>query len=309
MRRPSGELPWTDEETRGLKSHADVIAELRSRVEQWTATPDEQERFTTAVFALDKAVKDKERPVGDVIVCVDKEGKEVLFDLAEIRRQWVQFYETHDLAGILKDDQGQDTLPADIRLTPEQVDLLKAKAKEGFTLMILFPAGVEGHLQSLKENLTDGLAQDASNNPIPTFLSYNVKPNFPNQIQTTDPRRLGKAYLLMTNPDAALHPGTKDKSADEIIRTFADPAVNVSGLTLADYLIEERRHFDETGQHLVDFSKNEWTWLLASRDAASRVLGADWNPNNRQVGVGSSSPGDRDPGLGARSSVVLALES
>ena len=309
MRRPSGELPWTDEETRGLKSHADVIAELRSRVEQGTATPDEQERFTTAVFALDKAVKDKERPVGDVIVCVDKEGKEVLFDLAEIRRQWVQFYDTHGLSEILKDTQGHDTLPADIRLTPEQVDLLKAKAKEGYTRMILVPAGVEGHLQSLKENLTDGLAQDASNNPIPTYLSDNVKPSFPNQITTTDPRRLGKAYLLMTNPDAALHPGTKDKSADEIIRTFADPAVNVSGLTLADYLIEERRHFDETGQHLVDFSKNEWTWLLASRDAASRVLGADWNPNNRQVGVGSSSPGDRDPGLGARSSVVLALES
>ena len=245
----------------------------------------------------------------DVIIAENKEGKEVRFDLAEIRRQWVQFYDTHGLSEILKDTQGHDTLPADIRLTPEQVDLLKAKAKEGYTRMILVPAGVEGHLQSLKENLTDGLAQDASNNPIPTFLSDNVKPNFPNQIQTTDPRRLGKAYLLMTNPDAALHPGTKDKSADEIIRTFADPAVNVSGLTLADYLIEERRHFDETGQHLVDFSKNEWTWLLASRDAASRVLGADWNPNNRQVGVGSSSPGDRDPGLGARSSVVLALES
>ena len=309
MRRPSGELPWTDEETRGLKSHADVIAALRSRVENDTATPEEQKRFAKAVFALENAIQDKERPAGGVIVAENKEGKEVLFDLAEIRRQWVQFYETHHLAGILKDKQGHDTLPADIKLTPEQVDLLKAKAKEGYTRMILVPAGVEGHLQSLKENLTDGLAQDASNNPIPTYLSDNVKPSFPNQITTTDPRRLGKAYLLMTNPDAALHPGTKGQSADEIIRTFADPAVNVSGLTLADFLIEERQHFDETGQHLVDWGKNEWTWLLSSRDAASRVLDAVWSPDDHRVRVVSRSPEDRHPYLGARSSVVLALES
>ena len=309
MRRPSGELPWTDEETRGLKSHADVIAALRSRVEQGTATPDEQERFTTAVFALDKAVKDKERPVGDVIVCVDKEGKEVLFDLAEIRRQWVQFYDTHGLSEILKDKQGHDTLPADIKLTPEQVDIIKEKAKEGFTRMVLVPAGIEQHLEELKINLTDGLEKDDNNNPIPTYLSDNVKPSFPNQITTTDPRRLGKAYLLMTNPDAALYPGTKGQSADEIIRTFADPAVNVSGLTLADFLIEERQHFDETGQHLVDWGKNEWTWFLSSRDAAARVLHAGWDPNYRRVKVNSSSPEDRYPGLGARSSVVLALES
>src|SRR3989338_7472565 len=200
MRKPTGELPWTSEETEGLMSHAEVIAALRPKVEKDTATPEEQGRFAKAVSALEKAIQDKERPAGGIIVAEDKEGQEVRFDLAEIRRQWVQFYETHDLAGILKDHQGQDTLPADIRLTPEQVDLLKAKAKEGFTRMSLVPAGVEGHLQSLKENLTDGLAQDASNNPIPTFLSDNVKPNFPNQIQTTDPRRLGKAYLLMTNP-------------------------------------------------------------------------------------------------------------
>src|SRR3989338_1521737 len=309
MRRPSGELPWTDEETRGLKSHADVIAALRSRVENDTATPEEQKRFAKAVFALENAIQDKERPAGGVIVAENKEGKEVLFDLAEIRRQWVQFYETHHLAGILKDKQGHDTLPADIKLTPERVDLLKAKAKEGYTRMILVPAGVEGHLQSLKENLTDGLAQDASNNPIPTHLSDNVKPNFPNQIQTTDPRRLGKAYLLMTNPDVALHPGTMGQSADEINEKFTDPAVNVSGLTLADYLIEERQHFNATGQHLVDWGKNEWTWLLASRDAASRVLPAGWHPSHRRVEGRSSSPGGRNPYLGARSSVVLALES
>jgi len=245
----------------------------------------------------------------DVIIAENKEGKEVLFDLAEIRRQWVQFYDTHGLSEILKDHQGHDTLPADIKLTPEQVDLLKAKAKEGYTRMILVPAGVEGHLQSLKENLTDGLAQDASNNPIPTFLSDNVKPNFPNQIQTTDPRRLGKAYLLMTNPDAALYPGTKGQSADEIIRTFADQAVNVSGLTLADFLIEERQYFDETGQHLVDWGKNEWTWLLSSRDVASRVLDAGWGPGSRRVRVDSRPSDDRSSLLGARSSVVLALES
>ncbi len=298
MKNPS-ELPWTPAETKQLMSHAEEIASLRDKVEQGKADADERKRFTKAVFALKKQMEEKENPTMHVILAESADGTEIRFDLREIRQTWETFYGTHNLK-VLADD-----LPTDIKLTPEQVDLLKQKAREGYTRAILVPANIDQHLLQLKQSLTDGLGKNAQNQPIETFLSDNVKPSFPNQIETTDPRRKGKAYLLLTNPNESLVPNTKNKSADELIAEFN--AKGLSGLTLAEYLIEERKHFEETGKHLVDGSK-EWTWLLASRDGASRVLNADWLPDVHRVGVNSNPSGNRRSYLGARSSVVLSLE-
>ena len=45
-------------------SHADIIAALRPKVENETATPAELKLFAKAVYALEKVIKDKERSVG-----------------------------------------------------------------------------------------------------------------------------------------------------------------------------------------------------------------------------------------------------
>ena len=305
----SPELPWTPAETKRLMSHAEVVAALRDKVEKGTATKEEVERFGKAVLALDKAIKDKEREAGhspDTILAEDREGNEIRFDLAELRRQWVDFYKTNNLSDVLTDDGGRDTIPSNITLTPEQIDLLKAKAKEGYTRAVIIPAGIEKHLQALKENLTDGYEKDRNNKPILTFLSSNVSPSFPDNIITTDTNRKDKAYIILTNPNESLLPNSKNKTADELMSEFQ--SLGFSGLTLADFFIEERRHFNETGKHLIDGSV-EWSWLLASRDSASRVLDAGWRPGSLLVGVGSGVSGDRDPALGARPSVVFVLET
>ena len=311
-RRPSGELPWTPAQTQALLGHADTINNLRPRVEAGEATLDEQKRFVLAVSSLEVAIKDKERPPSQVILTSTPEGQELRFDLREMREQWVTFYQSHGLTAILKDKQGLDTIPQEITLTPEQIEILKEKAKEGFTRITLVPRGIEAHLALLKEKLVDGLEKDSNGEPIEAFLNdyedkKGVKSSFPTQIETTDPSRKDTPYLLLTNPDQPLHPGSKNKTADALLPEFE--ALGLSGLTLHDFFIEERFHLNQTQKHLVDWGHNDWTWLLSSRDAASRVLSAYWVPGRHQVEVGSSPSDGSSPDLGARSSVVLALES
>ncbi|MEK7655178.1 MAG: hypothetical protein AAB386_00645 [Patescibacteria group bacterium] len=301
MPRNNPELPWTPAETELLVSHASVIAELRDKVERGKASEEEGKRFSKAVFALKKTVEDKECPVDNIILAETTDGKELRFDLNEIREQWKVFYEEHGLENLA------NLLPKNIALTPKQIETLKAKAREGYTRVILVPAGIENHLQKLKEKLTDGLENDVEGNPIETWFSEDVKPSFPDNIKTKDAKRVGKAYLLLTNPNESLVPGSKNKSADKLIAEFE--ANGISGLTLADFLIEERKHFEETGKHLVDWSNNEWTWLLENRAGASRVLSALWNPDHHRVRVHSYSADRQNPNLGARSSVVLSIET
>ncbi|MBP9863910.1 hypothetical protein KBC54_00475 [Patescibacteria group bacterium] len=302
----SKEFPWTPAETKQLMSHAEVIAALRDKVEEGKADADERKRFTKAVFALKKQMEEKENPTTHIILAEAANGSEIRFDLREIRQTWETFYGTHNLK------QLADALPTDIELTPTQIDLLKQKAKEGYTRVILIPANAEQSLQLLKENLTDGYEKNPDGTSIETYLAdyddkKGVKSSFPNLIETTDPKRKGKAYLLLTNPNESLAPDSKNKSADELVAEFQ--AKGLSGLTLADFFIEERRHFEETGNHLIDWGKSDYSWLLSSRDGASRVLDAGWYPGAHQVGVRSYPSGLRNPHLGARSSVVLDLES
>lgn len=47
----------------------------------------------------------------------------------------------------------------------------------------------------------------------------------------------------------------------------------------------------------------------ARSGTASRVLNANWNPDNRQVKVNSNDSGNRNPNLGARSSVMFIVFS
>ncbi len=248
-------------------------------MERGKASDDEKKQFSKAVFILQKTVEYKERPVSpQVILAKAANSTELRFDLRQIREQWDSFYRTHNLTAVA------DLLPQKITLTPVQIETLKLKAQEGYTRIILIPAGIEQHLQVLKANLTDGLEKDYKGKPIKTWLSNEVKLSFPCQIETTDRERVGRAYLLLTNPNESLLPGTKNKSADELIAEFAQQGI--SGLTLADYLIEEKKHFEETLKHLVDWSNNELTWLLESRDSSARVLRADWSYGLHHVEVG-----------------------
>jgi hypothetical protein len=126
--------------------------------------------------------------------------------------------------------------------------------------------------------------------------------------------------IVLTYKDENLshteHSNTKGKSIYDLCNATTDTEkahidlliqnkqpLPIEGLTLGEYLIADRIHFKETGQHL-DYSSS-WTWLPASY-SGSRVADSSWFPDGSQVDVGADVSDDRDSGLGLRSSRVFS---
>jgi len=68
-------------------------------------------------------------------------------------------------------------------------------------------------------------------------------------------------------------------------------------LTLEDYLIFQRKYFEETGNHL---DEDGWTWLATYSGA--RLVDADWDPGGGQVDVYADGLDNQSEALGARPS-------
>ena len=68
-------------------------------------------------------------------------------------------------------------------------------------------------------------------------------------------------------------------------------------LTLEDYLIFQRKFFEETGKHL---DESGWTWLATK--SGSRLVYADWYPGGGLVGVVAGGLDFQIDSLGARPS-------
>jgi len=68
-------------------------------------------------------------------------------------------------------------------------------------------------------------------------------------------------------------------------------------LTLEDYLVFQRKYFEETGNHL---DADGWTWLAT--ESGSRLVNANWNPSDKQVNVNANDLDYQNDNLGARPS-------
>jgi len=75
-------------------------------------------------------------------------------------------------------------------------------------------------------------------------------------------------------------------------------AIQAEGISLEDYLIQQRVSFDENKKHL-DEKSNSYTWLLKSR-SGSQVVNAVWDPADRQLVVTADASGAADDYLGLR---------
>ena len=67
-------------------------------------------------------------------------------------------------------------------------------------------------------------------------------------------------------------------------------------LTLTDYLIYQKKYFEETGKHL---DVEGWTWLPGSR-VGSHVVYVGWYPGVGQLDVNAIPPDDLRPSIGCR---------
>src|SRR3989338_5642834 len=75
-------------------------------------------------------------------------------------------------------------------------------------------------------------------------------------------------------------------------------AIQAEGLSLEEYIVQQRLSFDENKKHL-DEKGNSYSWLLKSM-AGSRVGRARWDPGARRLAVHAHDPGAAHSFLGVR---------
>ena len=74
--------------------------------------------------------------------------------------------------------------------------------------------------------------------------------------------------------------------------------IEAEGESLEDYIIQQRMHFDKTGEHL-DAKNNSYARLLKSF-SGSRVVSSFWHPDDRRLDVSAHDPGSAYGALGLR---------
>ncbi len=186
------------------------------------------------------------------------------------------FYTTHHL-----------DLPPDFKERMEDIwnrnrsEMEKAIEQYGFDTLLLVPGGTA--LPDLHTKMTEGYNH--------TFEGGNFKTggSFAGVSEDTSKDRI---ILVHKAQELNLHPALND-TLNKAAQTFLDQH---ESLTLSDYLIFQRKHFDETGQHL---DEKEWTWLPGSRSGTPVVL-AYWRPDGGRLGVNADGPSNRSSNRGCR---------
>lgn len=177
------------------------------------------------------------------------------------------------------------TLSPEFRKTMEDIwnrnkaDMEKAIEQYGFDTLLLVPGGTT--LPELHQKMTEGYTA-----------------TYEGVLLSSITENPSKDRIILVHKAQVLddHPALKqtlNASAEELIE-------NGETLTLSDYLIFQRKYFDETGQHLDDWgTKNQWTWLPGSK-SGTRVVSARWHPGAGLLDVGAYRLSYRNPDRGCR---------
>jgi len=159
-------------------------------------------------------------------------------------------------------------------------EIEKAIEENGFDDILLLPGGIP--LLELNTKMTVGY------NPTHEGSNFKAGGSFAGaKSQNTDKPRL---VLVHKTQNLADRP--------ELKATF-----NIKGqyvkqdqiLTLEDYLVFQRKYFEETGKHL---DVAGWTWLATT--SGTRLVSASWNPGTTQVDVDADDLDYQAAYLGAR---------
>jgi len=298
-----------------INQRIEEIKAIRTDEDKWNKLEDDQaqalfDEYTEIKKEQDKLQRKLEgKPENTVIVAETKEGKEIEFNLEQIKIYWIEFYEEHNLpemAEILKNTE--------INLTDEQIEQIKQKAEQGFDRLILMPP-IELQkqlLQRIKEETEKplkGLKDKEQYADKGTYLWDSVKNNI-DHIQTNN-RSKDKPYLILIKDDPEPDKETLNKSPQQLREIFKQK--QQTGLTLEEYLIFQRdytqRHEKEDNPH-PDTKKV--TWLLDSeldKDSGGpgHVLDAGWLSGGRLVLVNSHPADGSNSDIGARSSAIFEI--
>ncbi len=176
-------------------------------------------------------------------------------------------------------------LPADFEDTAcdlwdrNQTEIQHAIEQNGFDDLLIIPGGIP--LTELKDKMTMEKGYYITSN-------FDAGGGFAGAVsQNTDKARLilvHKTQNLKDRPELkkTLNIKGKDVKLDE-------------ALTLEDYLIFQKKYFEETSKHL---DEDGWTWLATKSGA--RLVNSHWNPSSHQLAVNANDLTAQIDNLGVR---------
>ena len=202
----------------------------------------------------------------------------ITLDLEQKLQEFVDFYKTNKI----------DT-PPDFKDSIRAIwennidDIQKAIEENGFDEMIIIPGNIP--LTELNTKMTGGYKNA-------TWESSNFQSG--GSFAGAKSQNVDKPRIVLVNKTQNL------KDRPELKKTL-----NIKGedldlkkiLTLEDYLIFQRKYFEETKKHL---DEDGYTWLGTM--AGARLVNAHWHPGNEQVSVDASGLDYQYGNLGARPS-------
>ncbi len=201
----------------------------------------------------------------------------------DIEKKTQEFINLYQKTGIDLPPDFTDTIQ-DIwqRNSPE---IQSAIEQNGFDDILLVPGGISLTDLSEKLKMQNGYYEwiKSSGKTVTTL------DGIPLTSQNTDKPRL-----------VLVHKTQNLKDRPELAKTF-----NIKGqdlnldqiLTLEDYLIFQRKYFEETNKHLDEIG---WTWLATKSGA--RLVCSYWVPGNGELNVNANDLDYRNENLGARPS-------
>ena len=160
-----------------------------------------------------------------------------------------------------------------------QTEIEQAIAQHGFDDMLLVPGNIP--LTELKDKLTmeSGYVTGANFDQGGGFAGA--------KSQNVDKPRIiivHKTQNLKDRPELSQTLNTKGKDVKQN-----------QALTLEDYIIFQRKYFDETSKHL---DEDGWTWLATKSGA--RLVNSDWDSGHHQLCVDANDSENQDGNLGFR---------
>lgn len=147
-------------------------------------------------------------------------------------------------------------------------EIQKAIEKSGFDEMLLVPGNIA--LTELNTKMTDVYNETWEDSDFKSGGSF----------AGAKSKNVDKTRIVLAHKTQNL------KDRPELEKTLNIKGKDVKKdqtLTLEDYLIFQRKYFEETGNHL---DEDGWTWLAT--DSGARLVRADWNPSLGQVFVYAS---------------------
>ena len=278
------------------------LIELRKLVQDFFSLYDDKDKA-----GLDKLIKRKnqieemmkeiKKEIGQEIIAITPEGKEVKIKVQEQLKQWKKLYADNGIDWI--------DLPESIELTEEQAQEIRRLIELGLDTMMIIPENIVNtgeRYEKLHQKMSKG------------YKKTDQADNFKNDggFEGIKDKQSGLRIVMVKNiqelEEDDLHKETLDKSLDDLEAEDGIFKKNkVRGLSPSEYLIFQRKYFNETGKYLDSVG---WTWLPeVKRSASGCVPSADWDPVRTQLDFRSDTADDRDGYLGCRLAGSVDIQS